>query len=1127
LAALAFLFTDIEESTSKWETDYRAMSRALLQHDRLLSEAVAQEGGRIVKHTGDGVFAALPAKRGLACALEIQRRLARAHWEPFQRFRVRVGVHLGEAEERAGDYFGPVINCAARIMSKAAGGQVLASLEAVRGCTLPIDARTQEAGVFRLKGIDKPQRLCHLLHPDLELREQREIRSDEGARWHLPAAVAPLTGRSLELLEASETFQSADTALFTVVGEPGNGKTRFALELARHLAPRFADGACLVDLSGLDSRDPLGAQVAATFGLNPAYQRDSESVVAEFLAERQVLLVLDPFDHLPSRAIFVARLLQKAPSLRVLATSTWPLGVRDELVWRLPPLSGGLAGDAMQVLAGELSRHGAVVEPAQALALLEALGCNALALRLVGPLVREFGADELLKRLQRAGARARPPEGIGLPLAAAFECAFEALGEADAAVFARLAVFRPGFGADAAGTVAGLTPALAERFERAGLLQADDGRYSLTDPIRRLARVKMEAEAGARFRAGVHHRDYYLNLLKDNAADLNGGPHKSEFIRLLDRDFANLREAWRRGCETEALELLSAASTPLGQYFDFRARNREATELYGLAIERFEGQGRSRALCELFMQRANAVVYFGRADESRHLLGLALEYWRSIGDRIKEATALTHLANVAGASGDFDAQIEHATQALELWSALKDVKGVAWAHTQQASGHLRLGRLKEARSLAGWAMEGYEAQGDLAGRLWAMGVAAEADFIQGDVEAARGTCYRILEQARPMDAHWALASAYMQLATIAELQSSYREARHFLERAKDEYVGLGREAQMAFNLRNLLSQVHVALGHYHDAQALLARNLDPARPPENAQDLGWPMNLLAQLRNLQGEFRLAQEICEQGLSDPRLDSDGGAWFKENLADALQQLGQHPRALALLQESLNTAEQAGRLRSMAWGNNRVGLALLAMNRLGQARDHLQKALDMHGRLGEPQGRVSDELGLARIERLEGDPAKAAVMAESAVHAYVGFAMPRGIAVASLELGACFMAQGQQELAREAYAVSLRQAASVGAWPVALRALVRLAELRAASGMQGPAVQALVGCMQQEACDADNRLLAQGVLSSLLKAMGPAAFAAARERGKALDLRRAAAMLGVAVPDPDPGQGPGQE
>ena len=1118
---LAFLFTDIEDSTAKWESDHRAMSRALLQHDRLLGEAVRMAHGRIVKHTGDGVFAAVPAKKGLACALDIQRRIGAARWEPFNSFRVRIGVHVGAATERDGDYFGPVINCAARIMAKAGGGQVLASQEAVREGALPPPARTQEAGLFSLKGIDKPQRLHHVLHPDLQQHLQAP-RPDEAARWSLPEAPAPLLGREADLAAAEAFFLAQHAGSFTVVGEPGAGKTRFGLELARRLGPRFGDGACFVDLGVEDSRDNLGLKVGQALGLSLGVNKDPEQLTIDFLAHKQLLLVLDPFDQLASKALFISRLLQRAPDVRVLATSTWPLSLKEECAWTLPPLTRGPGGGARQVLQGELDRLGKALDEAQAEALIDAVGGNALGLRLTASLLEQLGGPELLRCLQelRDQGLREPPVGIGLGLAAAFECSWRQLDEVAQQKFARLAVFRPGFSLEAAHAVAGLDPATAVRLLRRGLLSMEHGNYSLGDPLRRLTRVKMEAEAGARFKASIAHRDHYLGYLRDHGQDLQSGPQKAALIHSLDQDYANVREAWRRACETDAFELLAAASIPLGQYFDFRTRNREGAYLFGMAIERFEVQGRSKAVAELYMQRANSLAYFGKADESLHLLNLSLDYWRAAGDRAKEAVALTHRANIAGSAGDFYGQVETAREALLLWQGLGDPKGVAWSTGQQALGYLRLGRLQMARELGEEALALYEQVADPAGQLWIMGVVAETAFNQGDIETARQLCYRSLELARPLDAAWAIAGAYMQLATIAELQSSNREARHFLQRAQEQFASMGREAHMAFNLRNLLAQVHIALGHYGEASALLAQSLDPSQAPDNSQDLGWPMNLLAQLRVLQGDFKGAQDICEQGIADPRLHTDGGSWFRENLAASLMAQGQTPEALALLEEAKRVTEATGRLRGTAWGHNRLAVVQLATGRLAEARANLWRARELHLQLGEPQGVASDDLALARLERLEGDPSKAAALAEGVAQAYITFAMPRGIALAHMELGACLLALGAPELAREPFTIALRQAAACGAWPVYYRALRRLAEVRAQEGSQALAVQALSFCLVQEGCEAENKEAARALMGALMKELGARAYAVARDKGKGLTWRLAAAVLGVSVPEHDP-------
>jgi hypothetical protein len=165
-------------------------------------------------------------------------------------------------------------------------------------------------------------------------------------------------------------------------------------------------------------------------------------------------------------------------------------------------------------------------------------------------------------------------------------------------------------------------------------------------------------------------------------------------------------------------------------------------------------------------------------------------------------------------------------------------------------------------------------------------------------------------------------------------------------------------------------------------------------------------------------------------------------------------------------------------------------------------------------------ASDDLALARLERLEGDPSKAAILAEGVAQAYIGFAMPRGIALAHLELGACFLALDAPELAREPYTVALRQAALCGAWPVYHRALRRLAEVRAREGALGLAVQALSFCLMQDSCEAENKEAARALMGALMKEMGAKAYAQARDKGKTLTWRLASAVLGVSVPEHDP-------
>jgi len=126
---VTFLFTDLEVSTRLWEQEPVAMRGALARHDVILRGAVSANGGHLVKGTGDGVHAAFAtAEAAVAAAVAAQLALLEESWAVAEPLRVRMGIHTGAAELRDGDYFGPSVNRAARLMSAAHGGQIVVSL---------------------------------------------------------------------------------------------------------------------------------------------------------------------------------------------------------------------------------------------------------------------------------------------------------------------------------------------------------------------------------------------------------------------------------------------------------------------------------------------------------------------------------------------------------------------------------------------------------------------------------------------------------------------------------------------------------------------------------------------------------------------------------------------------------------------------------------------------------------------------------------------------------------------------------------------------------------------------------------------------------------------------------------
>jgi formylglycine-generating enzyme required for sulfatase activity/class 3 adenylate cyclase len=169
-----FLFTDIEGSTARWESQREAMAAALARHDKLLRSTIETRGGHVFKTVGDAFYAAFADPAGaLAAAIDVQRALGAEAWSAFgpdfADLRVRCALHHGKAEARGGDYFGPALNRTARLLSAGHGGQVLLSLAAQQVVRdyLPPGVRLRDWGEHRLKDLRHSEHLFQLLAPDL------------------------------------------------------------------------------------------------------------------------------------------------------------------------------------------------------------------------------------------------------------------------------------------------------------------------------------------------------------------------------------------------------------------------------------------------------------------------------------------------------------------------------------------------------------------------------------------------------------------------------------------------------------------------------------------------------------------------------------------------------------------------------------------------------------------------------------------------------------------------------------------------------------------------------------------------------------------------------------------------
>jgi predicted ATPase len=563
---ITVLYSDIVDSTAIWERATEDMASDLAHHDQLLSGIVEAKAGRVIKHTGDGIVAVFDdVDNALEAALDAQLAMLASRWVGVEPLRIRVGVHCGVAQPRAGDYFGPAMNLGARVMSAAAGGQILLTDACVARGGPPSGTGLRDLGDHRLKGIARPQRIYALTHPELpECGEP--IGSLNTTIGNLPPATIDLVGRTAELTRVVAALE--ECAHVTIVGPGGVGKTLLAVHAAHTLAPRLPDGVWFADLGSIGDPHALPDLLGSMFGLQQRQGENMWTTLRDALAHRQLLLVLDNCEHLlEDVAGFVTSIAGHA-SLRTLATSREPLRCAGERRIRLEPLAAPESA--------ELRTDDALKWPSVELFVARARSVNAafalneestgpvvdicrrldglpLALELAAARVESLPVDAIARRLERGIALLRTTSSTvnerQRALDATFDWSFDLLSETERDLFLRCAVFRGSFSLDAAAALIGDpsgddTCDLLEQLVAKSMVQAHPSGFD-SEPRWRLLRPSAEYGKARLDRAQQVEpmRALHAQFFRDLAVDAGTGLPSSDeagWIARLDEDFGNL-----------------------------------------------------------------------------------------------------------------------------------------------------------------------------------------------------------------------------------------------------------------------------------------------------------------------------------------------------------------------------------------------------------------------------------------------------------------------------------------------------------------------------------------------------------------------------------------------------------
>ena len=711
---VTLLLADVEGSTRLWETQPDEMTAALARLNQKVSEIIAERDGVRPVEQGEGdsfVAAFARASDAVAAALEMQRA-------PLAPIRLRIGVHTGEIQLRdEGNYAGPTINRTARLRDLGHGGQTLLSgtAEDLVADRLPADTWLTDLGTHPLRDLPRPERVAQLCHPDL-VNDFPPLRiSKSSASQRLPVQLTSFVGRDAQMAQVRELL--TQSRLLTLTGAGGAGKTRLAIQLAAQLSGEFSDGVWYVDLAPITDPEVVPITVARALGLPDQPGRSTMDTLTRFVADHQMLIVLDNCEHLlDASAALVNALLAAAAGLTLLTTSREPIGVAGEVSWRVPSLS--LANEAVELFT-DRARH---VRPDFAVSDDNAATVGEICRRLDGlPLAIELAAarvralslveilDSLHDRFRLLTGGARTAVRRQQTLRASVDWSHALLTEPERVLFRRLAVFLGGFDLDAAQTIAGsgeveryqVLDQLSLLVDKSLVVVADDSRgrtrYRLLETVRQYTLEKL-GESGEADAVRSRHRDYYTSMAA--SFDAPAGSGYDQRLEQAELEIDNLRAAFAWSCENADTELALVLASSVQPLWQARGRLREGLAWFDTVLTDEVAQDaavaaavRARSLADRAVL-ATIAVTTGGMDQAQQALALA----RDIDDPAVLARALT----ACGLTAAYNADLAGAyfAEAIELARELDDKWRLSQILTLQATAAIAAGDPIEARVAA-------------------------------------------------------------------------------------------------------------------------------------------------------------------------------------------------------------------------------------------------------------------------------------------------------------------------------------------------------------------------------------------------------------------------------------------
>jgi predicted ATPase/class 3 adenylate cyclase len=799
---LTFLIADVRGYTRF--TGERGDEAAAQLADRfagLCEELIGQHDGKLIELRGDEALAVFSSARSaLRGAVALQQAFRQAVIDdPSLPLMVGMGLDAGEPIPLRGGYRGGALNLAARLCSIAGTGEILASEGVIHLARKTEGLDFIDRGEVSLKGLASPVRVLQIA-PEGELPKDlpplQPILVTHPT--NLPDDPTPFIGREAEITAITALLQRPGVRLVTLTGPGGTGKTRLGLQVGNSLLYSFRDGVFFCDLAPLTDPALVPSAIAGVLGVKEEGSKELREVLIEHLGNKDLLLVLDNFEHLLDASATVSSLLDACRELHILITSRIPLHLSREQEHAVPPLSvpdprvvqdvaslSQYESVALFIQRAKAARDSFAVTDENAPAVAEVcarLDGLPLAIELAAARIKLFPPQALLQRLDSrlklltGGARDRPSRQQ--TLRGAIDWSYSLLSDKEQVLFARLSVFAGGSTFEAAEAVCDpegdldLLEGLASLVDKSLVKQAgeEEPRFTMLETLREYATEKLD-ERGERPAIAEAHARYYLELAMNAQIEA-----RSAWFSRIDAELDNVRVALRWALEHDPEQALRAAIA-VSRYWEGRGGFSEGEAWLQEAFERGESVSlEQRALALTWL--AGYRRMFGDMESAASLAEEGLLLARQSGKSGAIANALTETAQQAVFRRDTDTARRAVEEGVPL--ARSSGESASLSELLQTGGSIAVceGKVEKARDLLeeAWAIQ--RKDGDFGSVPWML---AGLALLRGDPADAQAKAEEHIALSESMGGIWFVRSHTVEmLARAYILQEDLSAARALL-----------------------------------------------------------------------------------------------------------------------------------------------------------------------------------------------------------------------------------------------------------------------------------------------------------------------------------------------------------